>query len=292
MTKPMQQQGFTLIELMISLVLGLLVVAAATAIFISAQRSMNMQTGMSELQQNSIFGLSQITHDLRHVNLNTSLNHSISTTAKGAGIILGVDNALYTIPADMVTQENVIATKMSIQSDRLTVQYKPNSRDLVNCEGVELNNPDWINIQTYFLLENSSGSYDLRCSAMYGPSGRLDNGVVLLQDVEAFKVRFGVRNYNVQNGELTKNNGLRYKTIDQLSGVPDGGSGVADRIASIEVNIIARSTSSVGSGSGTDAGKTFSIAGLNNVRTTSTEDRFLREAFSQVVALRNAQGSQ
>ena len=39
--------GFTLMELMIALALGLLIVAAGLAVFLSSQRSLGLQSGMS-----------------------------------------------------------------------------------------------------------------------------------------------------------------------------------------------------------------------------------------------------
>lgn len=288
--KPMQQQGFTLVELMISLVLGLLVIAAATGIFLSAQRSMNMQTGMSELQQNSIFGLSQIAHDLRHVNLNTTNKQSILLSEKGAGIIFTVDNALRPVANGFLTQHGVTATNMNVQSDRLTIQYKPNSKDLTNCEGETLDDPTLVNIQSYFIqpVANSNPArYELRCSAMYKKNSQLGAGIVLLPDVEAFKVRFGVESYQKPTPTASRDQwvsqGFSYKTRGQLVDT--------DRIVSVEIGVVARSSSSVGSGNGIDPSKPFVIVG-QTVRLSSTEgqDRFLREGFSQVVAIRNGQG--
>lgn len=296
--KPIHQQGFTLIELMISLVLGLLVIAAATGIFISAQRSMNMQIGMSELQQNSIFGLSQIAHDLRHINLNTSSSQSILRTDKGAGIIFSVDNALKPVANGFLTQQGVTSTNMNVSSDRLTIQYQPNSEDLTNCEGETLDDPSLVNIQTYFIQQVANSNpvrYELRCSAMYKKNNQLGQGIVLLPDVEAFKIRFGVESYQ-KPGTTTststtssgsrdgwKSLGFSYKTQNQLADT--------DRIVSIEIGVVARSSSSVGSGNGIDASKPFVIVG-QEVRLSNPkgQDRFLREAFSQVVAIRNAQG--
>lgn len=40
--------GFTLMELMIALALGLLIVAAGLAVFLSSQRSLNLQSGMCD----------------------------------------------------------------------------------------------------------------------------------------------------------------------------------------------------------------------------------------------------
>lgn len=79
--------GFTLMELMIALALGLLIVAAGLAVFLSSQRSFNLQSGMGELQQNANFGLSLVAHDLRHTNLNTVSAQKINNLVNGSGII-------------------------------------------------------------------------------------------------------------------------------------------------------------------------------------------------------------
>lgn len=46
----LNQKGFTLIELMIAITLGLLISAAALMIFLSSQRSLAIQGGMGEIQ--------------------------------------------------------------------------------------------------------------------------------------------------------------------------------------------------------------------------------------------------
>lgn len=280
--KTVQQKGFTLIELMISLVLGLLVIAAAVAIFLSAQRSMNMQTGMSELQQNSIFGLSQITHDLRHLNLNTTQDQVISKKSTGAGIVFSTLNNP-DVPAKRLTGQGVIPTNMSVASDRLTIQFQPSLNGLSNCEGRPLNNPAIVNVQSYYLEENSKqpGRYNLMCDAGYPANANSMNGsgaVVILQDVEAFRVRFAVRD------GVTKL--LSYKKPNEVLDT--------DRIVAIEIAVAARSSSSVGFGNKIKvptSSNPFTLAGQPVFLTNpDKQDRFLREVFSQVVAIRNAQG--
>jgi len=55
------QQGFTLIELMVSLVLGMIIVAAATLLFISGQKSFALQQGAADIQDNANFALNYMT---------------------------------------------------------------------------------------------------------------------------------------------------------------------------------------------------------------------------------------
>lgn len=62
------QKGFTLVELMVSIVLGLLITAAALQLFITGQISLNTQKGMADLQESSNFGLRYITNDIRKTN--------------------------------------------------------------------------------------------------------------------------------------------------------------------------------------------------------------------------------
>lgn len=81
------QAGFTLIELMISLTLGLVISAAAIMLFISGQKSFALQQGVSDLQDNANFGLNYITQDIRHSNLNTEVSE-INDQTKYGGIVL------------------------------------------------------------------------------------------------------------------------------------------------------------------------------------------------------------
>lgn len=270
------QHGFTLIELMIAIVLGLLVVAAALAIFLSGQRSLNTQTGMSELQQNSIFGLSQLTHDLRHTNLNTTTTQQITKTMAGGGVIFSATNSAG-INDKYVTKVNETATNMNVSSDQLTIQFQPTSTGMVNCEGTELLNNTTPTIQRYYLEETVQGSgvFDLKCDAGGSNGATLGNGAhTLIQNVEAFKVRFGVKTAT----------GLQYKTFNDLTDT--------DKIISLEVGVLARSSNSVGAGSGTNAAKEFNLAGQTVQVSNATQDggRFIRESFNQVVALRNGEG--
>jgi type IV pilus assembly protein PilW len=62
------QKGFTLIELMVALVLGLLVSAAAVQLFTGSILSTRMQQANDELQNSGIFGLDYIVRDIRLAN--------------------------------------------------------------------------------------------------------------------------------------------------------------------------------------------------------------------------------
>ena len=79
--------GFTLVELMISLTLGLIITAAAVLLFLTGQKNVAMQKGAAELQDNANFGLNYITKDLRLTNLNTR-NATMHDATLYGGIVL------------------------------------------------------------------------------------------------------------------------------------------------------------------------------------------------------------
>ena len=52
-----KQKGFTLIELMIALALGLVITASAILLFFTGQKGYFLQRGMADVQDNANFGL-------------------------------------------------------------------------------------------------------------------------------------------------------------------------------------------------------------------------------------------
>ena len=58
-------RGFTLVELMIALTLGLLIVAGVTSLFIGMRASYSFQEGLSRVQENGRFAVQHLSHELR-----------------------------------------------------------------------------------------------------------------------------------------------------------------------------------------------------------------------------------
>ncbi|TCM70963.1 prepilin-type N-terminal cleavage/methylation domain-containing protein [Acinetobacter calcoaceticus] len=122
------QQGFSLVELMIALSLGLLIVAAGLSVLMSGHRVLALQVSMDELQHNANLSLGMLTRDLRHTNLNTTSMQQVNNKTKGSGIIFNAGN----LPLSMTqqhqnfwTQEGYTEAATDINSDQLTIQYMP-----------------------------------------------------------------------------------------------------------------------------------------------------------------------
>lgn len=304
MIKP--QQAFTLIELMVALALGLLIVAAGLAVFLSNQRSMGLQSSLGGLQQNANFGLSSLTHDLRHANLNTPSSQYVNNKVTGSGIIFAKENFpnnlqnITDLETQFVSLQGKDTDNTSGKSDQLTIQYVPVANEIIDCEGNSVTNAQAKTIvQRYFLKEISKPtgepiSYSLVCDAGWYATGDtaitgLDNNTQqIMQYIDAFKVRLGIKNL------VNKN--LRYMTLDEYKAAMS--SSVTNpkeylQVISVEIGILARSTGKIGSDSNVNTQKIFKLAGqtVTLSGTDATNQKYLRQAVNQMVALRNTLGA-
>ena len=201
--------GFTLIELMISLVLGLLRSAAVMQVYIVSTRTATVQQSASEVQDSAIFSLQAIEDHIRLANLGNPISNIKDTTNHGGIVLtaanLGTTNATdakyFTTSADS-TGWTGLSNVTGVESDQLTIQYKNvTSSSLYDCEGAEVqkDSPDWV-VERYFVRKAIGGADTdlvLACAA-----GRVDEdgqiitaftgaGEVIIPAVDQFKVLLG-----------------------------------------------------------------------------------------------------
>lgn len=184
--------GFTLIELMLSLALGLVIVAAAGTLFVTGQTMYSLQQGVGDLQDNANFGLDYIVKDLRLTNLDavdallndrsfiggivltssaasarvtdtagvvtvfSNLNDSLIGSSVGIGL-LSRSNGLTAQTAPLWTGvSNVLSGSTAVLSDQLVVQYRPVETGGFDCEGRAITTTDRVIVQRYFLREDNN----------------------------------------------------------------------------------------------------------------------------------------
>ncbi len=320
--KPMQQRGFTLIELMVALVLGLIITAAAIQLFTGGFLNARMQEANAELQNSGVFGLDYVARDLRLTNyINTDFPNLNEQTPWG-GVVLTARTATVTdanipIPAaapyistgllshSVGTGESVSSTQnewqglsnVNLASDQLTIQFvAPNA--MVNCEGANVQAGDYV-IQRYFVRRavataTTGTDYGLACdantpnaTAVAEPTtiaGFGGAGELIMPRVDHFTVQLGVRN---EAGNMA------YYTINQYRTAAAAARAAlppADppRIVSVKMAVLVRSTDNTRNN---DIDLTRSINILNqNVTLTDTTNRFARRVYSTAVTFRNGLG--
>ncbi len=297
------QLGFTLIELMISLVLGLLISAAVIQVYIINTRTVTVQQSASEVQDSSIFAMQAVEDHVRLANLGNPTT-SINNQTLHGGIVttntnLGSDHPSYgsnsfTFSAgqtplfEVYPQSWTGISNTDIASDQLAIQYKNiTSNDMYNCEGekIDAGSDYWV-IERYFIRKANVGSTAtglqdlvLACDAgKLRENGRLfDNyarfsGEVIASGVDQFKVLLGVQT------DISNVTYISPKTYLELTDKPP--------ITTIKLGYIIRSTTPLL----TDTDKTqFNILGqAQTLKTDTTAVKYYRRSYESTILLRNA----
>ena len=314
------QQGFTLVELMISLVLGLLVSAAAIQIYVVSVRTGTTQSGAADLQDVSIFGIQGLEKELRIANLGstTTLNTTtpgISNNTPDAGIVLSQANVMgvsaTTFGDNLLTRTGNADTPATTgngwkgvsgtnqQSDQLTIQYTNiTGSDQVDCESFTVP-VDAKVIERYFLkaVTDSNSNvigYSLRCDA-----GRVDpKGTGVLAAAPASgktpaipgfgdagqEVMTNIDQFKVLLGVQSPAGQLSYLSPAIYNSLAPTSPIYRAPIVAVKVGIIARSAKPIVA---SNIPTTFSLFGVNNVVANNTS--YLRRTYESTTMLRNAQ---
>ncbi|MFT0772853.1 MULTISPECIES: PilW family protein [unclassified Psychrobacter] len=289
--------GFTLIELIISLVLGLLVSAAVIQVYIISARTSVVQQSASEVQDTTIFALQAVDDHIRLANLGNPISNITSTTPH-SGIVLttnnlgnsnATDEKYLTVSADSDGWTG-LSNIVGIESDQLTIQYKNiTSASLYDCEGTEIasGSSDWV-VERYFIRKATGGGATdlvLACSA-----GRVDeegvivtaftgNGEIIIPAIEQFKVLLGT---------ITDVNQLSYlpaSTYLTLTEKP--------AITTIKLGVIVRSTTPLiedpeSELATEDKGKFVVLGTEQKLNTVSMNENYYRRSYESTITLRSA----
>ncbi|MDH1362876.1 PilW family protein [Acinetobacter johnsonii] len=297
-----KQAGFTLIELMISIGLGLIIVASALMLFLSGQRNVAMQKSAADLQDDQNFGLNYIAKNIRNANLN-SPSASLNNASQFSGIVFSKANlssSLTGLPTDFNAKfitanisthtsnmrSKINTTYTDAVNDQLVIQYRPTQAGGYDCEG-NLINSSYV-VERYFVRTDANGGGTaaersaLACAASQYESSDTDleavatdgiygSGQIIMKRVDLFRVRFLV-------------DGKRYMTVAEYNT-----SVAKPRILAVQLGIIARALDGSGERS-ISTTQEFSLLGQTFTQKTTFPNRYLRTPIMQTVALRNALG--
>ncbi len=288
--------GFTLIELMISLVLGLLISAAVIQVYLTNTKTASTQKSGSELQEASVFGLQQLESHLRLANLGNSVT-SITDTTAGGGIVLSLQNIRATDTAynPFLTHTagdtgfTSVSNITGINSDQLTIQYTNTTGvKIADCESADVELGDTV-IERYFIRSSSTTGQGLvlACDA-----GRVDssgvktyastdtkqfglNGQEFIIGVDQFKILLGIQTDAPSDAGL-----MRYLTASEYLAL----SGTKPPITAVKIGLIVRGSSPV---IGSDVATSFKLLGATQPL-KSGQPKLVRTTYESTTLLRNA----
>lgn len=311
-----QQSGFTLIELMISLILGLIISAAAMQVYIINVKTSSIQASGSELQDASVFGIQQLERKVRLANLGNPQTQITDTTNKGGVIVTPANLGIATTPYSgmgYLTRRagdsgggtngwTGISNIKDVPSDQLTIQYTNiTGVEMNDCEGSTVDPNDMV-VERYFLRQetgDTASTGDIKKLVLACDAGRvkLVDGVAsgildfpitdarrfgqlgqeFVVNADQFKVLLGVHFTKGANaGQMMYLPSSAYMNI----------TGDKPAITAIKMGLIVHgSTPIVGSEDQTK----FTLLGQANIlKTDTTRKNQVRNTYETTTLLRNA----
>lgn len=229
-----KQQGFTLIELMVSLTIGLVLVAVAVQLFISGQVNYQIQQAASTVQDSGVFGLNNVTKNIRLANHGNA--GAMNDQSLYGGIVLSdqyVDleetlqgnlHGLKIQGLPISGQNYVSGSQMNpsafgaLKSDQLVVMYQA-PVTMRTCTGREVRGPNrsltelkkgWYVIEKYYIKKNADQSADLYCSdSFFIAQGEATPQYLLDDDEDSLKIEDTetlMEDYGTSDGHLIAKN--------------------------------------------------------------------------------------
>ncbi|MBO3655928.1 prepilin-type N-terminal cleavage/methylation domain-containing protein [Acinetobacter bereziniae] len=286
------QQGFTLIELIVALAIGLIVSAAALQLFTGGLITTKMQEASAELQDSGVFGVDYIARDIRLANFGNVNNPVLDTTTPNGGIIFtsgdpasGKANLqLKDVSAELLTKSGG-SSETSASSDQLTIMFQaPNN--MMNCEGRQVQANEYV-IQRYF-LRTDNNNLALACDANTPGSmvpsiaglNDKNNGEVIMPRVDLVRFYIGAK----------VGNNFSYYTIEQFKKAVNGATSPnVPRVVSIRMMVLVRSKDPITNKNIDPSKESFNFPdGVVTLKDKST--KYLRRLYTTNIALRNGLG--
>ena len=195
------QSGFTLIELMVALILGLLISAAALQVFYTSSVNNNRQAAGSQIQNTAVFGVEDFSKNLRRANYGANsnstssfyLNHltpqggvvltramptttaigipPVNTTKWVGSNLNGLKTGTEALPASILSanaSEHSASNIGITNSDQLTIQYQAYQNNIFSCDGERINKNDYV-VERYFVRSDNNvtpSQNGLACASM------------------------------------------------------------------------------------------------------------------------------
>lgn len=320
-------KGFSLVELMVSISLGLLIIAVAFQIFLTGQMGIAIQKSMADIQENGNFGLRFLSSELRKTNYGQSgLIHdrsehggivftTLTTPLLPAGFHYnsGANNVTLNVPrsigqifeipiskSGLISNVQVIgsSTGLNGSSDQLVIQYYADQNG-IDCEGNTFNKDRFI-IQRFFLRKDEKVKSEhgdtlaLACEAGWYTL----NSKIIYKNPDQ-KQLFGksngeviIRNvdhfhYLLEIADVTTNTQARYISIEDYKKI---NAFPRPRVNAVQLGLLMHSGETIGRSNLKKHAQNFEILDQKvhlKSSQTHTSTPYLYQVLIQTVALRN-----
>ncbi|MCO8060913.1 PilW family protein [Acinetobacter lwoffii] len=316
--KTFKQAGFTLIELMIAITLGLILVAVAIQMLVSGQQNYRIQSSAASLQDSGLFGINYVTKNIRLANhgnasiindaslyggivLSNQTSSTATPPANGNLKGLKIGTALLTgndLVSASVNNDSAFSTYP--KSDQLIIMYQA-PMNTFTCDGKKVKGPEktstnyakgWYVIERYYISKDVTKSEaNLNCSSsMFIAEGETVPQTYESQTINA--VNTLTTSYAANAGEIIAKN-IEYMRVQLVVRNTNGTTRTLDvneykainavpRPAVIGVNLgwLVRSSEKVAMAEKTE----FKVL---DQTITAAKDGYMRQVYTTTIAIRN-----
>lgn len=102
-------RGFSLVELMVAITLGLIITAAVTQIFVATRSAYTLEEGLSRTQENGRFAMEFLTQDIRMAGYSGCVGNLTLGTVTGSGPGIGCTTSLCNIVSPPAAATNFVS---------------------------------------------------------------------------------------------------------------------------------------------------------------------------------------
>lgn len=272
-------RGVTLIELMISIVIGLVVVAAVMVTFVNSGKAGRYEAALNQMNQDAQVALNMLSREVQlagYVSPSNSLGAFVSplfgcdaTSSTTAGTIPFVSATVTGTPTCSATVAAPTVSALEVVYEADGYNTVPSGGNPSDCAGGQATTSGTIKIarNRYFVDRAAGGRPELYCAS------DVSTKVPLVENVEDMQVWFGVF------ASATPNQVIRYA---QASGVNAQPAGEWDNVKAAKICLLMRSAEPILSG---DDGQTY--LGCFATTATTYTDRYLRRAYYTTATVRS-----
>ena len=215
--KHMSQRGFSLVELMITLTLGLVISGAIIQVLVSSSVTNKLNQAVAQVQESGRFIMGRLSAEFYEVGRYDQITANVDTSVDIVAEAAYVENHPIAVAGDFVNNATLGSVQTSSGgSDKLVVSLLGQEDCTGNQHGYALGSEFHV-VNHYFV----SGS-TLKCT---GYDGRVLRGlkpqsvspvtVTLLDNVESFQVQFGISD----SISTSQGQAISYVTADEIAGL-------------------------------------------------------------------------
>jgi len=185
------QNGFTLVEVMIASVIGMFLVAGIINLFITTNKSITLNDAVSQNQETGRFAMEYLTRFIR------AAGYTDDFTAPIPYLMLPYTSERITINCNGVQAEACAMDNPGQRGDRLSIPFVANAEiETRSCTGTIVGGPAngrQLLSNVFWVSEDNDTDRELRCRTFDLRNNEwLDNAVSIINNVETMEFQIGV----------------------------------------------------------------------------------------------------